>query len=107
MAASAACGRAEGKVGIRFSVGEAVGDGPNKKINACVFNALGARLGCLRLRQSMTKINKLSHQRGIADNGLTQTEASEAITQLAFYVGWPNVFSAMPVAKDVFKKRPH
>jgi 4-carboxymuconolactone decarboxylase len=41
------------------------------------------------------------------DNGLTQTEASEAITQLAFYVGWPNVFSAMPVAQDVFAKRPH
>jgi 4-carboxymuconolactone decarboxylase len=41
------------------------------------------------------------------DNGLTQMEASEAITQLAFYVGWPNVFSAMPVAKDVFAKRPH
>lgn len=40
-------------------------------------------------------------------NGLTQTEAAEAITQLAFYVGWPNVFSAMPVARDVFAKRPH
>src|SRR5215204_248469 len=40
------------------------------------------------------------------DNGLTQTEAAEAITHLAFYVGWPNVFSAMPVAKDVFEKRP-
>jgi 4-carboxymuconolactone decarboxylase len=39
------------------------------------------------------------------DNGLTQTEAAEAITHLAFYVGWPNVFSAMPVAKDVFEKR--
>src|SRR4051812_28809794 len=24
---------------------------------------------------------------------------------LAFYVGWPNVFSAMPVAKDAFEKR--
>lgn len=40
------------------------------------------------------------------DNGLTKTEAAEAITHLAFYVGWPNVFSAMPVAKDVFDKRP-
>jgi 4-carboxymuconolactone decarboxylase len=29
------------------------------------------------------------------------------MTHLAFYVGWPNVFSAMPVAKDVFEKRPH
>ena len=47
------------------------------------------------------------HLNRAMDNGLTQTEAAEAITQLAFYVGWPNVFSAMPVAKDVFEKRPH
>jgi 4-carboxymuconolactone decarboxylase len=40
-------------------------------------------------------------------NGLTQSEIAEAITHLAFYVGWPNVFSAMPVAKDVFEKRAH
>lgn len=39
------------------------------------------------------------------DNGLTQTEAGEVITQLAFYTGWPNAFSALPVAKDVFAKR--
>ena len=38
-------------------------------------------------------------------NGLTQPEIAEAIAHLAFYVGWPNVFSAMPVAKDVFDKR--
>ena len=30
----------------------------------------------------------------------------EAIAHLAFYVGWPNAFSALPVAKDVFEKRP-
>jgi 4-carboxymuconolactone decarboxylase len=39
------------------------------------------------------------------NNGLTQGEIAEAITHLAFYVGWPNVFSAMPVAKDVFERR--
>ncbi|HKG76365.1 MAG TPA: carboxymuconolactone decarboxylase family protein, partial [Beijerinckiaceae bacterium] len=39
------------------------------------------------------------------NNGLTQGEVAEAITHLAFYVGWPNVFSAMPVAKDVFERR--
>jgi 4-carboxymuconolactone decarboxylase len=27
------------------------------------------------------------------------------LTQLAFYAGWPNVFSALPIAKDVFEKR--
>src|SRR5207237_9112004 len=47
------------------------------------------------------------HLNRAMDNGLTQTEAAEVITHLAFYVGWPNVFSAMPIAKDVFEKRPH
>ena len=40
------------------------------------------------------------------DNGLTKAEASEVLTQLAFYAGWPNVFSALPVVKSVFEKRP-
>jgi 4-carboxymuconolactone decarboxylase len=46
------------------------------------------------------------HLNRAMDNGLTKEEASEALTQLAFYAGWPNVFSALPVAKDVFEKRP-
>lgn len=40
------------------------------------------------------------------DNGLSKTEAGEMITQLAFYAGWPNAFSALPVVKDVIEKRP-
>jgi len=39
------------------------------------------------------------------DNGLTQAQASEVFTQLAFYTGWPSVFSALPIAKDIFEKR--
>jgi 4-carboxymuconolactone decarboxylase len=46
------------------------------------------------------------HLNRAMDNGLTQEQASEALTQLAFYAGWPNVFSALPVAKGVFEKRP-
>ncbi len=45
------------------------------------------------------------HLNRAMDNGLTQTQAAEALTQLAFYAGWPNVFSALPVVKDVFEKR--
>ena len=45
------------------------------------------------------------HLNRAMDNGLTQAQASEAITHLAFYVGWPNAFSALPVAKDIFEKR--
>jgi 4-carboxymuconolactone decarboxylase len=47
------------------------------------------------------------HLNRAMDNGLTQTEAAEVITHLAFYAGWPNAFSALPVAKDVFEKRGH
>jgi 4-carboxymuconolactone decarboxylase len=46
------------------------------------------------------------HLNRAMDAGLTKPEASEALTQLAFYAGWPNVFSALPVAKAVFEKRP-
>ena len=37
---------------------------------------------------------------------LKQPEAAEMLAHIAFYAGWPNVFSAMPIAKDVFAKRP-
>jgi 4-carboxymuconolactone decarboxylase len=47
------------------------------------------------------------HLNRAMDNGLTQTQAAEMVTQLAFYAGWPNAFSALPVLKDVFEKRPH
>jgi 4-carboxymuconolactone decarboxylase len=46
------------------------------------------------------------HLNRAMDNGLTQAQAAEVITHLAFYVGWPNAFSALPGAKDVFEKRP-
>lgn len=45
------------------------------------------------------------HLNRAMDNGLKQEQAGEVITHLAFYVGWPNVFSAMPVVKEVFEKR--
>ncbi len=47
------------------------------------------------------------HLNKAMDNGLTQQQAAELITHLAFYAGWPNVFSALPVAKEVFENRPH
>jgi 4-carboxymuconolactone decarboxylase len=45
------------------------------------------------------------HLNRAMDNGLTQEQASEIVTHLAFYSGWPNAFSALPVVKDVFEKR--
>lgn len=47
------------------------------------------------------------HLNRAMDNGLTQAQAAEVITQLAFYAGWPNAFSAAPVFKEVFAKRAH
>jgi 4-carboxymuconolactone decarboxylase len=46
------------------------------------------------------------HLNRAMDNGLTQVEAGEVLSHLAFYVGWPSVFSALPVVKDVLEKRP-
>ncbi len=40
------------------------------------------------------------------DHGVKASEISEVITHLAFHAGWPNAMSAVPVAKDVFEKRP-
>jgi len=46
------------------------------------------------------------HLNKAMDNGLTKAQASEVLTHLAFYAGWPNAMSAVPAAKDVFDKRP-
>ncbi|MCG7201513.1 carboxymuconolactone decarboxylase family protein [Marinobacter pelagius] len=45
------------------------------------------------------------HLNKAMDNGLSKEQASEVLTHLAFYAGWPNVFSAMPVVKQVFAER--
>ena len=47
-----------------------------------------------------------SHLNRAMDNGLTRAQAAEVVTQLAFYAGWPNAFSAVPVVKGVFEGHP-
>jgi 4-carboxymuconolactone decarboxylase len=39
------------------------------------------------------------------DNGLTKPEVGEVLAQLAFYAGWPLVFTAVPVVRDVLEQR--
>ncbi|WLR78778.1 carboxymuconolactone decarboxylase family protein [Limosilactobacillus reuteri] len=39
------------------------------------------------------------HMQTAKNNGITKDEIAEIITQLAFYVGWPNAWSAFNVAK--------
>ncbi len=46
------------------------------------------------------------HLNKALDNGLTRAQAGEVLTQLAFYAGWPHVFSAVPVVKEVLASRP-
>ncbi|WP_336768395.1 carboxymuconolactone decarboxylase family protein [Pantoea endophytica] len=45
------------------------------------------------------------HLNRAMDNGLTQEQASGALSHLAYYAGWPNAFSAAPVFKTVFEQR--
>ena len=47
-----------------------------------------------------------SHLALARDNGMTEDEITEAITQLAFYAGWPSAVAAVVVAKEVFGKKP-
>jgi len=46
------------------------------------------------------------HLNRAMDNGLTSDQAGEVVSHLAFYIGWPNAFSAVSVVKDVVTKRP-
>jgi 4-carboxymuconolactone decarboxylase len=39
------------------------------------------------------------------DSGVTPGELSEIITHLAFYSGWSNALSAVPILKEVFAQR--
>lgn len=44
-----------------------------------------------------------SHLALARQNGVTQEELVETITQLAFYTGWPNAISAIGIAREVFR----
>jgi 4-carboxymuconolactone decarboxylase len=45
------------------------------------------------------------HLNRAMDNGLTRGEASEVVSHLAYYAGWPKAFSAATVVRGVFEKR--
>lgn len=42
------------------------------------------------------------HMQTAKKNGVTKEEIVEVITQLAFYVGWPNAWSAFNIAKKIW-----
>lgn len=54
-------------------------------------------------RQYLGAFAQLSNHMELAKkNGVTKEEIVEIITQLAFYVGWPNAWSAFQIAKKVW-----
>lgn len=42
------------------------------------------------------------HMQKAKENGVTKEEMSEALTQLAFYAGWPKAWTAFRMAKEVY-----
>ena len=42
------------------------------------------------------------HIQNAKNNGVTQAEMVEIITQLAFYAGWPKAWAVFPVAKEIY-----
>lgn len=42
------------------------------------------------------------HIENAKKNGITKTEMAEALTHLAFYAGWPPVWAAFRMAKEVY-----
>lgn len=37
-------------------------------------------------------------------HGITEMEISEALTQLAFYAGWPKAWAALRIAKEIYEE---
>jgi len=101
------------RVGQQFG---AVAPGLVQDTTDVLFRDLWLRPGLAPRDRSLVTVSALiatgqvaqlsGHLNRAMDNGLTQAEAAEAIRQLAYYAGWPNAFSALPVAKEVFEKRP-
>lgn len=42
------------------------------------------------------------HMQNAKNNGVTQEEMVELITQLAFYAGWPKAWAVFPMAKEIY-----
>lgn len=45
------------------------------------------------------------HLQKAKENGITQTEIVEALTQLAFYSGWPKAWAAFRMAKEIWQSQ--
>jgi 4-carboxymuconolactone decarboxylase len=99
-------------------VGQQVGPvapGLNQFTTDVLFRDLWLRPGLAPRDRSLVTVSALIaagqvaqvpyHLNRAMDNGLTRAQASEMVTHLAFYAGWPNAMSAVPVMKGVFDSR--
>jgi 4-carboxymuconolactone decarboxylase len=106
---------AQRAAGVAESVGP-VAPGLEQYTTDVLFRDLWLRSGLTPRDRSLVTVSALIslghvaqipyHLNRAMDSGLTKAEASEVLTHLAFYAGWPKAFSAVPVAKGVFDKRP-
>jgi hypothetical protein len=93
----------DGSVRVKIEV---AGQSPDQKDKLAPTSiALPASVPTLEDLRTVAPAFAKYHLNRAMDNGLTKEQASEVLTQLAFYAGWPNVFSAIPVVKTVFEKR--
>ena len=75
-----------------------------------LFGDIWARPGLSKRDRSLVTVSALiamnrpdqlrSHMARARQNGVTEEELVEAITQLAFYAGWPNAITAIGVARE-------
>jgi 4-carboxymuconolactone decarboxylase len=99
-------------------VGETVGPvapGLDRFTTDVLFRDLWLRPGLAPRDRSLVTVSALIaagqvaqvpyHLNRAIDNGLTRAQAAEVVTHLAFYAGWPNAMSAVPVVKGVFDAR--
>ncbi|TBZ85592.1 carboxymuconolactone decarboxylase family protein (plasmid) [Rhizobium johnstonii] len=106
---------AERANGVEQNVG-AVSQGVVEYTNGVLFKDLWLRPGLAPRDRSLITVTSLIssgqvgqityHFNRAMNAGLMKDQASEMLAHLTFYTGWPNVFSAVPVVKDVFEKRP-
>lgn len=53
---------------------------------------------------AMYRINEMPfHVKKALENGVKKTEIIEAVTQIAFYAGWPPAMTALPIIQKVFE----
>ena len=56
------------------------------------------------ISQGITDSSLIYHLQSAKQNGITRTEIAEILTHMGFYAGWPKVWAAFYIAKEVYEK---